>query len=97
MVNLLKAAGAIAANAACMYQAGNSNFYTVKCRYRRLMLATSIPVTAINDRGGALNTIGGIMDDYLWTSNSLSRSQSTQLVLNSNGVPIGASSSYRGN
>lgn len=58
IVNLIKAAGAVAANASCTFQAGNSNFYNVI----QALSVTSpglVPVTAINDRGGALAT-GGI-------------------------------------
>jgi hypothetical protein len=59
VVNLLKSSGAIAANAACTFQAGNSNFYTVLAALSTTT-AGQVPVVAINDRGGALTVTGGI-------------------------------------
>lgn len=93
MVNLLKAAASIAANAACMFQAGNSNFYTVVNAVTAGSNAVgTAPVTAINDRGGALTTIGGYnwMTTYGLATALVAASQ--QASSNSTGVPIGASS-----
>ena len=60
-VNCLNSAGAIAANAACTFQAGNSNIYTVATGYRTTNRWTS-PCVAVNDRGGALAASGA----YQW-------------------------------
>lgn len=60
-VNLLKSAGVIAANAACTFQAGNSNIYTVQ----QALSTTNngqVPCIAVNDRGGAITVAGA----YQW-------------------------------
>ena len=59
IVNLLKCFGAVAANAACNFVAGNSNFYTVQAAISTTNVGQA-PVTAINDRGGTLSVSGGI-------------------------------------
>jgi len=59
VVQLIKSASAIAANAACMPQAGNSNIYTCLPAIATTT-AGQAPVVAFNDRGGALSAVGGI-------------------------------------
>jgi hypothetical protein len=93
MVNLLKAAASIAANAACMYQSGNSNFYTVIPAVTAGTNAVgTAPVTAVNDRGGALTTIGGYnwMTTYGLATALVAANQTATSA--PTGVPIGASS-----
>jgi hypothetical protein len=93
MVNLLKAAASIAANAACMVQSGSSNFYTVINAVTSGSNAVgTAPVTAINDRGGALTTIGGYnwMTTYGLGTVLVAASQTSTFA--STGVPVGASS-----
>lgn len=58
-VQLLKSAAAIAANAACMPQAGNGNIYTVLPALSTTT-AGQAPVVSLNDRGGAITAVGAI-------------------------------------
>lgn len=92
IVQLMKCVGAIAANAACNYQAGNGNVYNVQTA----MIASggaigSVPVTAINDRGGALTSVGGI--NWMTTTGlaSVLVAASQTASTNTNGAPLGAS------
>lgn len=60
IVNLLQSASSsIPANAACTFQAGNSNFYYVIVG-QSVTNPGTMPIMAINDRGGALSAVGGI-------------------------------------
>lgn len=51
IVNLLKSSGAVAANAAVTYVIGNGNIDTVATT----TTANTVPIIAVNDRGGALS------------------------------------------
>lgn len=90
IVNLLKASGAIAANAACTFQSGNSNFYTVGSAISTTNIG-QVPVIAINDRGGAITVAGA----YQWMT---TKGLATALVAASQtassattGAPVAAS------
>lgn len=92
IVQLFKCVGAIAANAACNYQAGNSNEYQVQSAVN---LGTggngTSPITAVNDRGGSLTVIGGI--NWMTTQGLASALCAASLTAstNTNGAPLGSS------
>lgn len=92
VVNLLKAAASIAANAACNPVAGTGNFYTVQSA----VIAGganngTAPITAINDRGGALSTVGAINWMTMQGLASALCAGSLTASSNTNGAPLGAS------
>jgi hypothetical protein len=95
IVSLLKSSGAIAANAACNFQAGNSNTYTVQSA-----LATTnpgqVPVVALNDRGGAITVSGAIQ--WMTTSGLGTALCAANLPAssNTNGTPLVSSTTVTG-
>jgi hypothetical protein len=95
VVQLIKAAAAIAANAACMPQAGNGNIYTCLPALATTT-AGQAPVIAFNDRGGALTTIGGI--NWMTTSGLATSLVSASLPASSatTGTPLVSSTTVAG-
>jgi hypothetical protein len=96
IVQLLKSAvGTIAANAACTPQGGNGNIYTVQSALSTTT-AGQVPVVAINDRGGALTTVGGI--NWMTTSGLATALVAASLPASSatNGSPLVSSATTTG-
>lgn len=95
IVNLLKSAGAIAANAACTFQSGNSNTYTVQSALSTTN-SGQVPLSAVNDRGGAISAVGAIN----WmTTNGLATvlcSASLPASSSTSGTPLGVSNLVSG-
>ena len=92
IVQLVKCIGAIAANAACNYQAGNSNEYNVQSAVTLGGGANgTVPITAINDRGGAITVVGGINWMTVQGLASALCSASLTASTNTGGAPLGAS------
>jgi hypothetical protein len=93
IVNLLKCVGAIAANAACNPVGGLT--YVVQSAISTGFVG-QVPVTAINDRGGALTVSGGI--NWMTTSGAATALCSASLPASTapTGTPLAVSNIVSG-